>query len=65
MLETSQLSNSINSEIYEDDFAHCPDDGNPHRFLCGDTPVNIRFNPRGKSLSESLIGYFSSLKSTV
>jgi len=37
----------------------------PHCLLVGKTQVNVCFNPDGKNLSESLIRYFSSLKSGV
>lgn len=36
--------------------------GNPYCFLCGDTPVRVRFAAEGKSLKESLRTYFLSLK---
>ena len=36
--------------------------GNPYCFLCGDTPVKIRFASDGKPLKQSLCGYFLSLK---
>ena len=35
---------------------------NPYCFLCGDTPVRIRFVSETKSLKTSLIDYFMSLK---
>ena len=36
--------------------------GNPYCFLCGDTPVKIRFASDGKPLKQSLCDYFISLK---
>lgn len=36
--------------------------GNPYCFLCGDTPVRVRFVSQRKTLSQSLGDYFSSLK---
>jgi len=36
--------------------------GNPYCFLCGDTPVRVRFVSKRKTLSQSLGDYFSSLK---
>ena len=36
--------------------------GNPYCFLCGDTPVRVRFVAEGKTLKESLFTYFLSLK---
>lgn len=35
---------------------------NPYCFLCGDTPVKIRFVSGNKTLAQSLGNYFSSLK---
>lgn len=35
---------------------------NPYCFLCGDTPVNIRFVSETKTLKQSLCDYFLSLK---
>lgn len=35
---------------------------NPYCFLCGDTPVKIRFVSENKTLKQSLGDYFSSLK---
>lgn len=35
---------------------------NPYCFLCGDTPVRIRFVSKSKTLAQSLDNYFSSLK---
>lgn len=35
---------------------------NPYCFLCGDTPVKIRFVSETKSLKKSLGDYFMSLK---
>lgn len=35
---------------------------NPYCFVCGDTPVRIRFVAPEKSLSQSLGDYFMSLK---
>ena len=35
---------------------------NPYCFLCGDTPVRIRFVSDEKTLSESIGNYFASLK---
>lgn len=35
---------------------------NPYCFLCGDTPVKIRFVTENKTLTQSLGNYFSSLK---
>ena len=35
---------------------------NPYCFLCGDTPVRIRFASEGKTLKQSLCDYFLSLK---
>ena len=35
---------------------------NPYCFLCGDTPVRIRFVSENKTLAQSLGNYFSSLK---
>lgn len=37
---------------------------NPYCFLSGDTPVRVRFMNPDKPLSQSLISYFSHLKST-
>ena len=34
----------------------------PYCFLCGDTPVKIRFVAEGKTLKRSLCDYFISLK---
>ena len=36
--------------------------GNPYCFLCGDTPVKIRFVSESKTLKQSLCDYFLSLK---
>ena len=36
--------------------------GDPYCFLCGDTPVRVRFVAEGKSLRRSLHTYFLSLK---
>lgn len=36
--------------------------GNPYCFLCGDTPVKIRFVNENKPLKQSLVSYFLSLK---
>lgn len=36
--------------------------GNPYCFLCGDTPVKIRFVRNDKPLKQSLSNYFLSLK---
>ncbi len=36
--------------------------GNPYCFLCGDTPVRIRFADTGRTLSQSLLEYFTRLK---
>lgn len=36
--------------------------GNPYCFLSGDIPVRVRFTSTEKSLSESLVNYFSLLK---
>lgn len=36
--------------------------GNPYCFMCGDTPVKIRFTKRDKTLKQSLSNYFLSLK---
>lgn len=35
---------------------------NPYCFLCGDTPVRIRFVAESKLLKQSLCNYFLSLK---
>lgn len=35
---------------------------NPYCFLCGDTPVKIRFVSETRTLKKSLIDYFMSLK---
>ena len=35
---------------------------NPYCFLCGDTPVRIRFVAENKLLKQSLCNYFLSLK---
>ena len=35
---------------------------NPYCFLCGDTPVKIRFVAENKTLKQSLHDYFLSLK---
>jgi hypothetical protein len=35
---------------------------NPYCFLCGDTPVRIRFVSEHKTLTESVGNYFKSLK---
>lgn len=35
---------------------------NPYCFLCGDTPVRIRFVSKSKPLAQALGDYFSSLK---
>ncbi len=35
---------------------------NPYCFLCGDTPVRVRFISPEKTLAESLSDYFISLK---
>ena len=35
---------------------------NPYCFLCGDTPVKIRFVAENKTLKQSLYNYFSGLK---
>ncbi len=35
---------------------------NPYCFLCGDTPVKIRFVSESKTLKQSLCDYFLSLK---
>ncbi len=35
---------------------------NPYCFLCGDTPVRIRFVAEDKTLKQSLCNYFLSLK---
>lgn len=37
---------------------------NPYCFLSGDTPVRVRFTNPDKPLSQSLLSYFSHLKST-
>lgn len=36
--------------------------GNPYCFLSGDIPVRVRFVQEGKTLSDSLIHYFSQLR---
>ena len=36
--------------------------GNPYCFLCGDTPVKIRFADGNKTLEQCLCRYFRSLK---
>jgi RecJ-like exonuclease len=36
--------------------------GNPYCFMSGDIPVRVCFTGTGKSLSQSLINYFSLLK---
>ena len=36
--------------------------GNPYCFLCGNTPVKIRFVSESKTLKQSLCDYFLSLK---
>lgn len=36
--------------------------GNPYCFLCGDTPVKIRFVAEDRTLKQSLCDYFLSLK---
>lgn len=36
--------------------------GNPYCFLCGDTPVKVRFVSQKKTLAGSLGDYFCSLK---
>ncbi len=36
--------------------------GNPYCFLSGDTPVRMRFMKEEKTLSDSLVNYFSRLK---
>lgn len=36
--------------------------GNPYCFMSGDTPVRIRFLNEGRTLSDSLVSYFSQLK---
>lgn len=36
--------------------------GNPYCFLCGDTPVKIRFVSENRTLKQSLCDYFLSLK---
>lgn len=36
--------------------------GNPYCFLCGDTPVRIRFVSEDKTLKQSLCDYFLTLK---
>ncbi|RKJ76885.1 hypothetical protein D7X33_13345 [Butyricicoccus sp. 1XD8-22] len=35
---------------------------NPYCFLCGDTPVRVRFVAESKTLKQSLCDYFLSLK---
>ena len=35
---------------------------NPYCFLCGDTPIRIRFAAEDKTLKQSLCNYFLSLK---
>lgn len=35
---------------------------NPYRFLCGDTPVRIRFEPEGDELRHKLKEFLLSLK---
>ena len=35
---------------------------NPYCFLCGDTPIRIRFAAEDKTLKQSLCDYFLSLK---
>ena len=35
---------------------------NPYCFLCGDTPIKIRFVAENKTLKQSLYDYFLSLK---
>ena len=35
---------------------------NPYCFLCGDTPVRIRFVAEDRTLKQSLCDYFLSLK---
>lgn len=37
---------------------------NPYCFISGDTPVRVRFMNPDKPLSQSLLSYFSHLKST-
>lgn len=32
--------------------------GEPHRILCGDTVVRLRFSPEGESLEKRLAHYF-------
>ncbi len=36
--------------------------GNPYCFLSGDTPVRVRFADTDRTLSQSLLEYFSRLK---
>ena len=36
--------------------------GNPYCFMSGDTPVRTRFLNEGRTLSDSLVSYFSQLK---
>lgn len=36
--------------------------GNPYCFLCGGTPVKIRFAAGGRSLKRALYDYFTGLK---
>ncbi|GHU79626.1 hypothetical protein FACS1894191_2860 [Clostridia bacterium] len=35
---------------------------NPYCFLCGETPVKIRFSDTGKTLDEAIKGHFLGLK---
>ena len=35
---------------------------NPYCFICGDTPIKIRFVSENKTLKQSLYNYFLSLK---
>ena len=36
--------------------------GNPYCFLCGDTPVRIRFVAEDRTLKQALYNYFAGLK---
>lgn len=55
---------SINQELPHEEkiLSYITQMGNPYCFLSGDIPVRMRFVAGDKSLSQSLINFFSQLK---
>ena len=59
-IEEVQIDTSLTKEARMDDFV--AKIRNPYCFLCGDVPVQIRFVSQKKTLADTLVGYFTSLK---